>query len=103
MVHLTKQIKHFLLSGWFNSMSAPVVAAVHISNDENINLPILPHPEELPIIVIDDNTINKFETIKNSNNNIRNWEVQNYYRRSIKSILNWADYFNTHSPLYVDA
>ena len=78
-------------------MNAPVVAVAHISNDEP------PHPEELPIIVIDDDTINEFETIKNSNVIIGNWEVQNYYRQSIKSILNWADYSNTHSPLYVGA
>lgn len=66
-------------------MKTPVVAVAYISNDE----PSIPpsHPEEPPIIVIDDDTINEFETIKNSNV-IGNWEVQNYYRQSIKSILN---------------
>lgn len=67
-VELTENIRHFFLSGWFDSMEAKVVAYALLDKKSSTDVNTF---EEF---------IEKLEEAKNKNVIVGNWEVQNYYR-----------------------
>ena len=76
VVHLTENIRHFLMPGRYEPIPAPVVAVAMLTKNGDTptsNDPVLP-PEEKK----------KLEDILNSNVIIGNWEIQNKYREQKK-------------------
>ncbi len=84
IVKLDENIRHFFLSGWFDSMDAKVVAIAKLVPKDQVIV------ETNTTVKTWDEFIAKIRDIINRNVIVGNWEVQNAYKNSGGGLVNVA-------------